>query len=208
MTRFAPAIVTISIALAACQPPADKDATAAGHEAENLLTANVAENAGEPQRSILRPEVVPEVEEPKIEPADALIGFGASAMALDDAAKTALDALIDTPAMKEGGPITLRGHSDSRGNDGDNRVASRIRAEKVRDYLVGKGVDKARISIVALGESRPIAPNATEDGKDDPEGRAKNRRVEAHVALPTIVVPPPVVANQSEAAKKNEAAKQ
>lgn len=200
MTRFAPAALMLGVALTACQPPADAPADNAVGETDNAI--NVADNGTEPQRSILRPEVVPDVETPQIKPADALIGFGTSPMALDGAAKAALDTLLASPAMQSGGPITLRGHSDSHGNDGDNRVASRIRAEKVRDYLIAKGVDKGRIGIVALGEARPIAPNAAEDGRDNPEGRAKNRRVEAHVALPTIMVPPPVIANQSDAAKQ------
>lgn len=201
MTRFAPAAILLSATLAACQPPADGNAINAADNAAHGVDANAADNGGEQPRSILRPDVVPEAMEAKIEPADALVSFGTSPMALDDTAKAALDTLLATPAIKEGGPVTLRGHSDSRGNDGDNKVASRIRAERVRDYLVAKGVDKGRISIVALGEARPSAPNATEDGKDDPEGRAKNRRVEVHVALPTIMVPPPVVANQADPAQ-------
>lgn len=201
MTRFAPAAILLSATLAACQPPAEGNAINAADNAVHGVDANAADNGGEQPRSILRPDVVPEAMEAKVEPADALVRFGTSPMALDDTAKAALDTLLATPAIKEGGPVTLRGHSDSRGNDGDNKVASRIRAEKVRDYLVAKGVDKGRISIVALGEARPAAPNATEDGKDDPEGRAKNRRVEVHVALPTIMVPPPVVANQADPAQ-------
>ncbi len=200
MTRFAPAPMILCAALAACQPPTQTSAANAGDEADNAANA-ITDNSAEPQRSILRPEVVPETDTPRIEPADAVIGFGASSMALDEAAKATIETLLASPAMQAGGPITLRGHSDSRGSDGDNKVASRIRAEKVRDYLVAKGVDKARITLVALGEARPIAPNAQEDGSDDPDGRAKNRRVEATVALPTIIVPPPVVPNAAEAAK-------
>jgi outer membrane protein OmpA-like peptidoglycan-associated protein len=196
MTRFTPAALLLGVALTACQPSADVPADNLASEMDNAI--NVADNGADPPRSILRPEVASGVDTPQIEPADALIGFGASPMALDDAAKVALDTLMISPAMQAGGLVTLRGHSDSHGNDGDNRVASRIRAEKVRDYLIARGLDKRRITIVALGEARPVAPNATEDGKDDPEGRAKNRRVEAHVALPTVMVPPPVVANQSD----------
>ncbi|WP_298400332.1 OmpA family protein [Sphingobium sp.] len=197
MTRSTPALLLLG-ALAACQPPAEKEAANVADNGANMLAANEADNAAEPQRSILRPEVIDQPEEPKIEPVDGVISFGQSPMALDDAAKAAIDALLASPAAKEGGPITLRGHSDSRGNDGDNKVASRIRAEKVRDYLVEKGVPKDRITLVALGEARPIAPNAKEDGSDDPEGRAKNRRVEVHVALPTVLVPPPVEPKPAE----------
>lgn len=197
MRRSAPTAL-MACALAACQPPAEKGAANDADNAVNAMAANEADNAVEPQRSILRPEVIDQPEAPKIEPVDVVIGFGQSSMALDDAAKAALDALLTSPAVKEGGPITLRGHSDSRGSDGDNKVASRIRAEKVRDYLAEKGVAKDRITLVALGEARPIAPNAKEDGSDDPDGRARNRRVEVHVALPTVVVPPPVEAKPAD----------
>ncbi|MFC3442920.1 OmpA family protein [Sphingobium rhizovicinum] len=197
MTRSTPALLLLG-ALAACQPPAEKEAANVADNGANMLAANEADNVAEPQRSILRPEVIDQPEEPKIKPVDGVISFGPSPMALDDAAKAAIDALLASPAAREGGPITLRGHSDSRGNDGDNKVASRIRAEKVRDYLVEKGVPKDRITLVALGEARPIAPNAKEDGSDDPEGRAKNRRVEVHVALPTVLVPPPVQPKPAE----------
>lgn len=196
MRRLAPTPLLLC-ALAACHAPTDKDAGEIA-DAANAIEANAADNIVEPQRSILRPEVIDKPDVPAIEPADAVIGFGQAPMALDDAARSALDRLLATPAMKAGGPVTLRGHSDSRGSDGDNRVASRIRGALVRDYLVEKGVARGRISLVALGETRPIAPNGREDGSDDPEGRAKNRRVEVHVALPAVIVPPPVEPKPAE----------
>ena len=171
MSKLAPTALLLCASLAACQPPAGQEA-ANNAIADNGVADNGADNMVEPQRSILRPEVVPTVEEPKIEPEALLIGFGALSLQLDDAAKAALDALMTTPAMQAGGAVALRGHSDSLGTDGDNRVASRRRAERVRDYLLEKGVAAERITLVALGETRPIAPNAKEDGSDDPEGRA------------------------------------
>ena len=63
-------------------------------------------------------------------------------------------------------------------------------AEAVRDYLVKNGVSRARIDVIALGERRPIAPNAHADGSDDPEGRARNRRVEIEVLLPDTAARP------------------
>lgn len=186
--------LTLCLAAAACEQNGPEIPNLAQAAAENAaVTANEADNAAQAPRSILRPEVVTEPEEEKVEPVHAAIGFGTSGLKLDDAGRGALDALLDAPAMKAGGSITLRGHSDTRGSDGDNRVASRIRAEAVRDYLVKKGVAKDRITLVALGETRPIAPNAHEDGTDDPEGRAKNRRVEIDIALPPDDSPPPVV---------------
>ena len=49
---------------------------------------------------------------------------------------------------------------------------SQRRADKVKDYLIEKGIDENRINTVANGESNPAVPN---DSKDN---RAKNRRVE------------------------------
>jgi outer membrane protein OmpA-like peptidoglycan-associated protein len=75
--------------------------------------------------------------------------------------------------------IKLEGHTDSIGTEDYNHKLSHKRAEAVMQYLIDKGgVDKARISAEGFGESRPIAPNKTEKGKDNPKGRAENRRVE------------------------------
>ncbi len=75
--------------------------------------------------------------------------------------------------------IVLEGHADAVGTEAYNLALSRRRAETVARDLVGHGVRRARVTVEAYGESRPIAPNKTPDGTDDPVGRAKNRRVEA-----------------------------
>jgi len=155
----------------------------------NAMAGNGAEAM--PQRSIIRPDVAPSpTPPPPPEPIEAVIAFGASGLKLDDAGRQAVDALLAQETTRTGGPIILRGNTDSRGADGDNRVASRKRAEAVRDYMVGKGVAPERIQVIALGEARPIAPNARPDGSDDPEGRAKNRRVDVEIR-PHVTVPLP-----------------
>ena len=68
--------------------------------------------------------------------------------------------------------IRIEGHTDDRGGANLNQVLAQRRAEAVRDALVGRGVDASRMVAVGLGESAPLAPN------DTPEGRARNRRVE------------------------------
>jgi outer membrane protein OmpA-like peptidoglycan-associated protein len=105
------------------------------------------------------------------------IGFPQGGGGLNDVAKAALDRLAADPAVK-GGKLILRGHSDSEGDDEANRIMSRKRAEAVREYLARKGFERSRIRVIALGETRPIAPNAKPDGSDDSAGRARNRRVE------------------------------
>ncbi|SDI46075.1 Outer membrane protein OmpA [Pseudomonas flavescens] len=70
----------------------------------------------------------------------------------------------------------VEGHTDSVGTDAYNQALSERRAKAVRDVLVNQyGVGGTRVEAVGYGESRPVADNATE------EGRAINRRVEAEV---------------------------
>ncbi|MEK9211062.1 OmpA family protein [Sphingomonas sp. 2378] len=109
------------------------------------------------------------------------IGFVEGGAALDQNARAALDRLAADPRVKSG-RIVLSGHSDSEGDDEANRIMSRKRAEAVRDYLAGKGIARADMKLIALGETRPIAPNAKPDGSDDSAGRARNRRVEIDLA--------------------------
>ncbi len=70
--------------------------------------------------------------------------------------------------------LEIQGHTDSQGSDAVNMSLSQKRAESVRNYLIRKGIDPARLLAVGYGEGRPIASNATADG------RAQNRRVELH----------------------------
>ena len=68
-------------------------------------------------------------------------------------------------------------------------AASKRRAEAVAHYLEKHGVARDRLTIVALGEDRPVAPNANLDGSDNPEGRAKNRRVDLTVSPGSALEP-------------------
>ena len=73
---------------------------------------------------------------------------------------------------------TRRRHTDSSGSDSLNETLSRKRADSVRTVLVSRGVREEQITVVGNGETKPIADNATK------EGRAKNRRVEVHIDVP------------------------
>ncbi len=68
--------------------------------------------------------------------------------------------------------VLIEGHTDSQGSANLNQVLSQKRAEAVRSALLQDGVDGSRLTAVGLGKDRPIADNATS------EGRARNRRVE------------------------------
>ena len=69
--------------------------------------------------------------------------------------------------------LTIIGHTDSKGTDAYNMALGMRRAVAVRDKLIEFGLDPSRIlSVESRGESEPIAPNDTE------QGRFENRRIE------------------------------
>ncbi len=68
--------------------------------------------------------------------------------------------------------VEVAGHTDSTGSDAYNQGLSERRAASVSNYLRGRGIMADRMITVGLGESRPIADNSTESG------RQANRRVE------------------------------
>lgn len=68
--------------------------------------------------------------------------------------------------------VEVAGHTDSTGSDAYNQSLSERRSASVSTYLQGQGVAPQRLITVGMGEARPVADNAT------PEGRAANRRVE------------------------------
>jgi OmpA-OmpF porin, OOP family len=75
-------------------------------------------------------------------------------------------------------PVDIEGHTDSIGSPKYNLRLSRQRAESVKRFFIEEGVYGAEdFRVQTLGKPRPIAPNTNPDGSDNPEGRAKNRRV-------------------------------
>ncbi|HUD28114.1 MAG TPA: OmpA family protein [Novosphingobium sp.] len=190
---LAATVALAPLLLAACQPAGRDD----GQPGDDATGAAVPDEMDDPaatqatddviKKSIIRAEVdTGPTEAAPIEPTQVTVPFPAKGA--PQAADLAIaDEVLAAPAYLAGGPVTIRGHSDSRGSDAENLAASRRRAEAVRDHLAAKGVPKERMTVIALGEARPIAPNRKLDGTDDPEGRAKNRRVDVRVGLP----PPP-----------------
>ena len=72
--------------------------------------------------------------------------------------------------------VRVMGFADSRGDKSYNRELSEKRAEAVKNYLVSNGkIDAARVSVEPMGETMPVATNATATG------RQENRRVEIAV---------------------------
>ena len=88
---------------------------------------------------------------------------GASTSTLDQVAVV----LIDYPKTA----VVVQGHTDSTGSEEHNQGLSERRAKSVQNYLLGRGVDAARMVALGYGEGQP------RDTNDTAEGRKRNRRV-------------------------------
>ncbi|OFX18432.1 MAG: hypothetical protein A2V77_24860 [Anaeromyxobacter sp. RBG_16_69_14] len=81
------------------------------------------------------------------------------------------------------GTVEVNGHTDAIGSDAYNVRLSEQRAAAVVEWLANKGgVAAGRLEAKGHGKSRPVAPNATGSGLDNPQGRERNRRVEVIIA--------------------------
>ncbi len=87
---------------------------------------------------------------------------------LDEIAKT----IQDTPRIKK---IAIEGHASAEGNDKYNLKLSDKRSKAVMAALVKRGIGADKLTAKGYGETRPIAENETEDGRE------KNRRVEFNI---------------------------
>lgn len=141
--------------------------------------------------SIIRSDVEqPDLPATPLEPLTVTIGFPAGGTELDAAATAALELALASRQVSEGGAITLRAHSDAGGTEAANLRASNARGEQVKDWLVNKGIEESRITVIAFGEQNPVEPNALPDGTPNEAGRAANRRVEITVSAITPDAPP------------------
>lgn len=86
-----------------------------------------------------------------------------------------LDEAAETLSKEPGISVSAEGHTDGIGGEKYNEALSLRRAAAVREYLVKAGVEEVRISVVGYGKTKPVATNASEDG------RAQNRRVELRI---------------------------
>ncbi len=83
-----------------------------------------------------------------------------------------LNKVIDFMKKNASVEIEVSGHTDNKGADDYNMDLSQKRAESVKTYLTSNGIDGSRIASKGYGETKPIATNSTE------YGREQNRRVE------------------------------
>ena len=86
-----------------------------------------------------------------------------------------MSSLVSTIKKVPNAHVRVEGYADNRGTEEYNQALSLRRAEAVKQQLMEQGIDKNQIQTSALGETSPVADNATI------EGRALNRRAEIMV---------------------------
>jgi len=101
--------------------------------------------------------------------------FDVNKSALKPSSQVELDKLVQLLNENPQLNIEISGHTDNVGKPADNLKLSIERAKAVVDYLISKNIDAKRLNAKGFGESNPIAPNTTEEGK------AQNRRTEMKV---------------------------
>jgi outer membrane protein OmpA-like peptidoglycan-associated protein len=134
----------------------------------------------------VKDEEMRKAESPKIDAAEtqsiafiadqkSIIYFKHNSNELHPNAYDTLDRIVKSTLQRTDLKITVEGYTDSYGDAVYNRQLSKYRADMVKNYLIGHGVEPTNIIAVGRGPDNPIKSNSTF------EGRKQNRRVEIQV---------------------------
>lgn len=113
-------------------------------------------------------------EQPKVFTLDN-VEFETGKSSLTQKSYSELEELREYMQLKEDLVVEIAGHTDNVGDEESNMRLSEARARTVRNYLISKGISPERIIAKGYGESQPIAPNTSA------EGRQRNRRTEVRI---------------------------
>ncbi|WP_437642589.1 OmpA family protein [Sorangium sp. So ce854] len=143
---------------------ARQEAEAARREAERVANAALA--------SLKEIAAVKEEKRGVVITLSGAVLFASGKSELLPIAKEKLNQVAATLKDQGSPPLRIEGHTDSTGSAQANRKLSLDRADSVKTHLISVGLPADKISTVGHGPDRPVADNATA------EGRANNRRVE------------------------------
>jgi OOP family OmpA-OmpF porin len=107
--------------------------------------------------------------------ANRIIEFESGQATLTDSGKAILDQMSVALLRLKDKKVEVIGHTDNAGSRAGNLSLSQARAEAVKAYVAGKGVNPDMVAVSGEGPDRPVADNRTQ------EGRARNRRIEFKV---------------------------
>lgn len=187
MTRYIPLAISIASAalLSGCASHEYVDRHLAALDTRQLAAVGKvdgkAENAGNTAAAALaRGDAAYKLAEGKflftITLTDKELSFAPGKAVLSAAGKAHLGELVaKLNAGNKNLYLEIQGHTDDRGNADTKLAIGQSRAEAVRLFLNQQGVALNRMATISYGDSAPVAPNTTE------QGRAKNRRVVINV---------------------------
>jgi len=118
------------------------------------------------------------------------VHFAHGGAELETAGKALIDGLIGALNICPGTGLHVAGHSDASGQARRNLALSKQRARTVASYMIDKGIDAGRLVAIGYGDTKPVAPNDTQ------ENRAKNRRIEVAITARAAPLPPLPVRKQ------------
>jgi len=114
---------------------------------------------------------------------DSKVLFGFDSAVLKPEGLAAIDSQVvgSLSRMQKLEVVLVTGHTDRLGTEAYNQKLSQRRADAVRDYLVGKGVDRAKIETIGMGEKQPVVQCDQKNMKELIACLQPNRRVDVQV---------------------------
>lgn len=128
-------------------------------------------------RADVKKEPPPALVRPTLENQKFIVFFEHNSNNLPAQTLEVLNRIIDLVMNLSFSDIIIKGYTDSLGNVLYNKKLSADRANRIKSYLIERGVPESKIRTYGMGPDNPIASNATR------EGRSKNRRVEIELSV-------------------------
>ena len=156
------AIVAATFLLAACETASQVSGDSASTSASNTASSSSASSASSSAADKTPAEKLAQVGD--------TVNFGFDSAELTVSARSTLNRQAAFLSLNPDLMIVIEGHADERGTREYNLALGDRRATAVRDYLVAKGINSARVRTVSYGKERPAAAGS------DESAWAKNRR--------------------------------
>ena len=156
------AIVAATFLLAACETASQVSGDSASTSASNTASSSSASSASSSAAEKTPAEKLAQVGD--------TVNFDFDSAELTVSARSTLNRQAAFLSLNPGLMIVIEGHADERGTREYNLALGERRATAVRDYLVAKGINAARVRTVSYGKERPAVSGS------DEAAWAKNRR--------------------------------
>ena len=156
------AIVAATFLLAACETASQVSGDSASTSASNTASSSSASSASSSAADKTPAEKLAQVGD--------TVNFDFDSAELTVSARSTLNRQAAFLSLNPDLMIAIEGHADERGTWEYNLALGERRATAVRDYLVAKGINSARVRTVSYGKERPVVAGS------DEAAWAKNRR--------------------------------